>query len=401
MTAMPDLDLTRTAPVTDEDAARLASPAAFTDLASQIMATPVPAARRRAHWTYAIGARLFPGRSVVARPRRRLALLTAIPVALAVLAAFTVTLTSRGDDGPDSGTAIEAMSFVKENGTITVIIKNLYADTSWYNADLARHHLNITLHLDPTPPSLVGFIGSASFDGAASDHIDEIRPISTPGSCDLSGTECQIGFTVPAGFQGKVDLWIGRPARPGEQYQEAGSAFNRGEPLYGLADQIFGHPLSEVLPLLGRHHVTVAQCREAGPGQQGNGVCDPATMPGTWYVNDVIPWAPNQVLLAIQSEPYPSPLPALLVRDERVGDDGGDRAEHRARDHLGGAVVLDRDARPPRERYQHVRRDQPRAEEQREDRHRAGRDRAVDGDLPHRGDRREHRDAAEHAAEIP
>jgi hypothetical protein len=312
MTAMPDLDLSRTAPITDADAAGLASPAAFTDLASQIMATPVPAARRRARWAYAVRASLFPGQSVSAHPRRRLALLTAVPVALAVLAAFMVTVTSRSDDGPNGAAAIEAMSFVKENGTITVIIKNLYADTSWYNADLARHHLDITLHLDPTPPSLVGFIGGESFD--ASDQVNEIKPISAPGSCDLSGTDCQIGFTVPVNFQGKGFMWIGRPARPGEQYQQAGSAFNRGEPLYGLADQIFEHPLSEVLSLLARHHVTVAQCRDQGPGQQGNGVCDPAEMPGSWYVDDVSPWAPNQVMLTIQSEPYPasgSPAPGV------------------------------------------------------------------------------------------
>ena len=263
---MPDLDLSRTAPVTDADAARLASPAAFTDLASQIMATPVPAARRHARWTYAVGASLFPGRPVIARPRWRLALLTAVPVALAVLAAFTVTLTSRSDDGPDSATAIKAM-FVRErhhHGSH----QELYADTSWYNADLARHHLNITLHLDPTPPSLVGFIGSASFEGAASGRVNEIKPISAPGSCDLSGTECQIGFTVVQ-LPGK-----GRPvdrpsARPGEQYQEAGSAFNRGEPLDGLAEQIFDHPLSEVLPLLARHHVTVAQSARKARASRG------------------------------------------------------------------------------------------------------------------------------------
>ena len=143
---------------------------------------------------------------------------------------------------------------------------------------------------------------------------------------ELSGTDCQIGFTVPAGFQGRVDMWIGRPARPGEQYQQAGSAFNRGEPLYGLTDQIFGHPLSEVLPLLAQHDVTVAQCREEGPGQQGNGICDPATMPGTWYVRDVTPWAPNQVLLTIQSEPYPASgsfftpgEPLYGLRDQIVG----------------------------------------------------------------------------------
>jgi hypothetical protein len=291
MTAMPDLDLSRTAPVTDADAARFASAATFTDLSSQIMATPVPAAR---------------GRAVVARKRRRLALLTAVPVALAGLAAFLVTAAVPSDYGPDSAAAIEAMSFVKENGTITVIIKNLYADTTWYNADLARHHLDITLHLSPTQPSLVGYIGTISVDAPTASGYTAIKPISKPGSCDLSGTDCQIGFTVPVGFRGKADIWIGRPARPGEQYEYGGSAFNRGEPLYGLADQIFEHPLSEVLPLFARHGVTVARCGENGPGQQGDGSCDPATMPGNWYVNDVIPWAPNQVQLMIQSEPMPA-----------------------------------------------------------------------------------------------
>lgn len=318
---MPDLDLTRTAPITDGDAVRLASPAAFTDLACQIMATQVPAARSPARW-----ARLLAPRPVTGHPRRRFALLTIPTAVIAALVALMVTVTSGNDIGPNSAAAIEAMSFIQQDGTITVVIKNLYADTSWYNADLQRHHLDITLRLDPTPPSLVGFIGTTSSDTTAASHGDEIKPISAPGSCDLSGTDCQIGFTVPIGFKGKVDIWIGRPARPGEQYQQAGSAFNRGEPLYGLTDQIFGHPLSEVLPLLARHHVTVALCREEGPGQRGNGVCDPATMPGAWYVRDVAPWAPNQVLLTIQSEPYPAsgsfftagePLDGL--RDQIVG----------------------------------------------------------------------------------
>jgi hypothetical protein len=286
---MPDLDLSRTAPVTDAYAARLASPAAFTDLASQITATPVPAAR-----------------PVIVRKRRRLALLTAVPVALAGLAAFLVTAAVPSDSGPDSSAAIQAMSFVRENGTITVVIKNLYADTSWYNADLERHHLDITLHLSPTQPSLVGYIGTISVDAPTAAGYTEIKPISRPGSCDLSGTNCQIGFTVPVDFNGRADIWIGRPARPGEQYEYGGSAFNRGEPLHGLENQIFEHPLSEVVPLLARHGVTVAQCRDNDPGQQGDGVCDPATMPGTWYVDDVIPWAPNQVLLSIRSEPVPA-----------------------------------------------------------------------------------------------
>jgi hypothetical protein len=119
----------------------------------------------------------------------------------------------------------------------------------------------------------------------------------------MSGTDCQIGFTVPVGFRGQADMWIGRPARPGEHYQTAGSAFNQGEPLSGLSDQLIGRRVSEALPVLAAHHVTVAQCRDQGPGMWGNGVCAPAAMPGAWYVVDVSPWAPGQVMVTIQSAP--------------------------------------------------------------------------------------------------
>jgi hypothetical protein len=103
MTAMPNLDLSGTAPITDADAARLASPAAFTDLASQIMATPVPAARSRARWTDAVRAGLLAPRAIrggqmrpssatgrPVRSRKRLVLWLTAPAAAA--AALAVAL---------------------------------------------------------------------------------------------------------------------------------------------------------------------------------------------------------------------------------------------------------------------------------------------------------------------
>ena len=303
---MPDLHLNRIAPLTDAEAARLVSPATLADLASQITATPIPA-RRRPRLTGAVWSSPIPFRPFPGHPRRRLALLTAFPVALAAVAGLTVTVAGHSDNGPGSAAAIEAMSFTRENGTIRVVIKNLYADTSWYNADLARHHLDITLHLVATPPSLVGFIEGTAIDGPAVSY-GEIKPISAPGSCGLSGTDCQLGFIVPASFRGKSDMWIGRPARPGEQYQVGGSAFNDGEPLHGLSDQLIGRRVSKVLPVLAAHHVSVAQCRAQGPGAQGpgvqrNGVCDPAAMPAEWYVVGVSPWAPGEVMVMLQIGP--------------------------------------------------------------------------------------------------
>lgn len=133
---MPDIiDITRVAPVTDAQAARLASSAVFSDLARQITATPVPGPAPRRAW-----------------PAKRRALLPGAPLAtLATVAALLVIMLTPGANGPDSQAAIQAVDFIKDNGSITVIIRNLYADTSWYNADLARHHIDITLHLTPVP----------------------------------------------------------------------------------------------------------------------------------------------------------------------------------------------------------------------------------------------------------
>jgi hypothetical protein len=294
MTRMPDIDLAQIAPVTDTEAARLASPAAFTDLARQITAQPPSAGPAPAHPEHTRQGR--PGR---ARGwSRRRTLLTGLPLAAAAAAAALVAIllapggsgTSGTTAGPNSQAAVQAVSFTKENGYITVIIRNPYVDSSWYNADFARHHLDIKLSLIPASPTFVGAIEEMSVDSSATDR--EITMINKPGSCGLDGNGCTIGFKVPVSFHGQASMAIGRPARPGEQYATTGSAFSPGEILYGLKDQVYGRPLSQVLALFARHHVTVAVCR--GPS---NTNINPSTAPGNWYVQDVLPWAPGQVII--------------------------------------------------------------------------------------------------------
>lgn len=308
---MPDIDLTSIAPVTDAQAARLASPAAFADLAARIAATDAPVTRPDAVRPDATRprrlrpplARPHPGSR---RPRRRLALLTSFPVALAAAAALLVTVLGPSGGGADSGAnsqaAIQALSFTRENGTITVIIKNPYVDSSWYNADFARHHLHITLSLIPASPSFVGAIEEMSTDSGATSN--EITMISKSGSCGEDGTGCVIGFRVPVNFHGQASMAIGRPTRPGEQYETSGSAFNKGEILYGLKDQVYGHPLSQVLALFAKHHVTVAVCRNPD-----NNNINPSKAPGDWYVQDVIPWSPGQVIIWVGPTQHPTVSP--------------------------------------------------------------------------------------------
>jgi len=308
MTAMPDIDLASISPVTDAEAARLASATAFADLARQITSVPLPADRL-----------IAPGLAPRRRPR---ALLVGLPVAaLAGVAALLVTVLgtggspvgsiaggtagrTAGSSSANSPAAIQALAFVKKDGYITVIIRNPYADASWYNADFARHHMDIKLDLLAASPSFVGTIEAMSADSSAT--MDEITTITKPGSCGIDGTTCTIGFKVPLSFHGQATIEIGRPARPGEQYQTAGSPFNRGEALYGLEDQVYGHPLSQVLPLLARHHVTIAVLR--GPDNTDMNV---SQAPPAWYIENVVPWAPNEVIAWIGPQPSVAvPAPA-------------------------------------------------------------------------------------------
>jgi hypothetical protein len=103
---------------------------------------------------------------------------------------------------------------------------------------------------------------------------------------------CVIGFSVPANLKDSGSVWIGVPARHGQQYDSVGSIFAPGEALAGLLTQVAGQPLSKVRPILASHHLTVAVCRDAG-----NNNVKADSVPGDYYVTNMLPWAPGQVIM--------------------------------------------------------------------------------------------------------
>lgn len=295
---MPDIDLASIAPVTDAEAGRLASPAAFGELASQITAQPFLAGQQGAHRGHAGQ----DGRGSARRWSRRRVLLTGLPFAgVAAAAALLVTLLApangahvpgpgnSGASGANSEAAIQAMSFTRENGRITVIIKNPYADAAWYNADLARHHIPFTLQVIPTSPSLVGTILGGNYAPGVRE-LTGGRRCYYPSSGEMG--PCLIGFSVPVNLKDEGSVWIGVPARRGQQYASVGSIFAPGEALAGLLTQVAGQPLSKVRPILASHHLTVAVCRDAD-----NNNVKPDSVPGDYYVTNMLPWAPGQVIM--------------------------------------------------------------------------------------------------------
>jgi hypothetical protein len=311
---MPDIDLTAIAPVTDTKAARLASPAAFADLADQITAyslltaqpTELPPLTGPAG-TPRPGFGLRPGRrSAAARGgarggwSRRRALRAGLPlVALGAAAAVLVALFVPGnnsDNGANSQDAIQALSFTRANGYITVIIRNPYADTTWFNADFARHHLDIKLALVAASPSVVDSVDYVSADPG-------VKILSAGGHCYSASSDttgpCLDEIKVPADYHGQAIITLGRPARPGEQYETVGSIFGPGEALAGLLKQVAGQPLSKVRPILARHHLSVAFDRDAS-----NQNVNPSSVPGDYYVTDIMPWAPGQVMISTSQKQF-------------------------------------------------------------------------------------------------
>lgn len=287
---MRNIDLAKITPVADTAVARLASPTAYDELARNITAT-MPALPGSSNGP------VRPHRRPARRRSRKLMLAGASCAAATGAAALVVgLLVPGGGNGDDNPAAIQALRFVKDNGHITVIVRNPYAAASWYNADFARHHLNIRLELVPASPSFVGSIVWESDDSSSTGS--EIKMINKPGTC-MDVTGCTIGFTVPADFHGGTIIGIGRPARHGERYQTtAGSAFDPGEILHGLNAQVLGQPISQVLPILAARNIKIASCR------QGNGACDPSRLADTWYIQFANSLAPGQITISIAPHKY-------------------------------------------------------------------------------------------------
>jgi hypothetical protein len=302
--------VTRIAPISDPEAARLASPDTLTALAGQITSTPAAGAPGRA------------GRRAVAGRR----LVIGVPVAAAAAVAGLVVSSLGGPGGGPAthpgarpgarvGTAIAGhgniqatvLSVTRHDGYLDVIVKNPTADARKHRAEFARLGLNITLTLVPASPSLVGTL--VYFQSPSS-----IKPITAVGKCWTGGggNVCPVGVQVPLGFKGAAVLTFGRPARPGEQYETTGPVTAKGEAMHGMT--FVGKRAAAVVAMLAARHVTVANYRFQNAKCEGT---SRKSMPARWYVTGANPWAPGQVTLNV-SKVWParvcagagSPVPA-------------------------------------------------------------------------------------------
>src|SRR5215472_10061857 len=121
---MPDIDLTQIMPVTDVTVARLASPAAYDELAAHIMAAPVPAAP-------ATDSALPHDRRARRRPRRlrplwRLAI--AAPLAAGLAVGVTLAVLPSGQPVPSAHPPVPSTNQPTPAVQPTVLTVQLLAD---------------------------------------------------------------------------------------------------------------------------------------------------------------------------------------------------------------------------------------------------------------------------------
>jgi hypothetical protein len=273
-------------PISDSEAARMMNDGAFADLAEQIMSDPVPengAGRQAA------------GRKASARRRW----LIGIPVAAGLAAAMSAAAVIF-QLGPGGAGVAQALTFAKHGRWMDVTVRDAYANPQVYRAEFRAHGLKVKLLLQPASPSAVG-----KLDGYAQSTSDSrVRPL-TAKNCH-PGSNCDIGFKIPLDYHGWAALIIGRPARPGEKYDIAGSATAPGEILHGL--RVKGQTVATVLAMLHRRHGTVARFNYEST--YNDKFLPASKVPGRWFVYDVVPWAPWQVMLMVGPTRTIQPAPS-------------------------------------------------------------------------------------------
>jgi len=232
------------------------------------------------------------GRPRVFRPARWL-VLTGVAAAVAA-AALLIGLAGPASVGPPKAQAA-ALTFTEHGGYIDVIVRNPVVDPAVYQSEFAAHGLHVRLFLVPVSASLVGTVVAIDTLGPGGNSI---TTITAKGRCWTGGggNECPVGLRVPVGYKGQAAFTFGRAARPGEKYESTAPADAPGEAMHGLAYR--GQTVPAVLAMLRQRHIT-ALLRDFHTAK----ILSPGELHGTWYVYGADPWAPQQVLLYVGTNP--------------------------------------------------------------------------------------------------
>ncbi|GAA2431250.1 hypothetical protein GCM10010191_51220 [Actinomadura vinacea] len=273
------------APLSDDEAVRPVRAETRQALLEQITATAAEAPAPRRRWRWSLGVPL-------------------VAAGACAVAAAALILPPGKAPAPDPSTSVRpgkftaspvaALSFTRRERYIEVRIQDPAADPQRYRREFAAHGLKIDLSMVPASPSVAGSV-------VMRDGGEEIKEIREKGCYSGGGGDtCVRGLRVPVGFKGKATIAIGRPARPGEQYNSTNSAFTPGEALHCL--DIRGLTVDAALERIKKRKVTATVFNYDSGGPQGYVNVGRDKIPGNWYVLDADPWAPGEVMFFVQKD---------------------------------------------------------------------------------------------------
>jgi hypothetical protein len=229
--------------------------------------------------------------------RRPLALSAFAATAAGAIAAIVLSTTSAVS--PVSAQAVTFRS--SPSGDIIATVTDPFAAQAQLNAAFAKQGLKITVKLLPTSPSIVGTVLASDESNSA---ISQITPLQG-GHCLSGGGGCAIGIEIPRDFRGEGTIYLGRPAKPGEQYESTTSAFAPGEPLH--CSGLLGARVSAALPVLQKDGLTVVEWRE--DSESAPGVSPSVTLsqpPAQNYTWDAELIEPGRLRVTTESTPWPN-----------------------------------------------------------------------------------------------
>jgi hypothetical protein len=242
-------------------------------------------------------------------PRRwRLRMRIALPVAGLAAAAVTLALII-ALQSPQAvhaaGVSFRHPKSGPNSGYIIATVTNPFAAQASLDAAFQQAGLDLTVMLVPASPSAVGTVVFIDESAGA----PQIEPL-TGGACVTGGGgpgHCPVGVKIPRDFTGSGYITLGRPAKPGEQYESSNDAFAPGEMLH--CSGLLGKTVAVAAAELAKRGISI-QWREDGSSKQPS---------PDEYVVDGIPNTASSVFLFVQTTP---PSSALLARDAQMYDTG-------------------------------------------------------------------------------
>ncbi|MFC5833389.1 hypothetical protein [Nonomuraea insulae] len=238
------------------------------------------------------------------RGRRRRPVFAGLLAAAVFTTAAVLGPTLIGQDSRPTAYANSAIDIELRGEEYVATIKNPFADHDLYTEGFKALGLNVTLNLQPASPTRVGHVFRLGFDGTT--EKDRIGGNLEPEGCTYGRPGCALTVTITKGFSGKGTISLGRPAKPGETYQNNADARKKGESLEGYDPN--GRTVAEVLTETRRRGLEVT-FQIIKPHPDGNGFSmspreQSATVGGHWVV-----WA---------AEPHRQGAVRLLVSEKRV-----------------------------------------------------------------------------------